>query len=162
LLNDPHFHRLVAPLSAEIDYNTFSYLGKLLIEMGACDRAEQMYLDLQNDPSVLSQPRRLVRLQNALGVIFTYKGEHMKALEHYQISLKTGLSCMPPDHPDLAVIYKSIGSSYFNNHNYVQALQNYEQSAQLVKSSAQQADENFVVELNDCIADARELLDQNR
>ncbi len=137
-------------------------MGKLLIEMGASDRAEQFYLDLQNDPSVLSQPRRLVRLQNALGVVFTYKGEHMKALEHYQISLKTSLSYMSHDHPDLAVIYKSIGSSYFNNHNYAEALQNYEKSAQLVRSSAQQADQNSVVELNDCIAKTRQLLDQKR
>jgi hypothetical protein len=160
--NDPHFHRLVAPLSAEIDYNSFSCVGKLLIEMGACDRAEQFYLDLLNDPSVLSLPRRLVRLQNALGVVFTYKGEHMKAVEHYQMSLKTSLSYMSPDHPELAVIYKTIGSSYFNNHNYVEALQNYEKSAQLVKGSGQQADESFLLDLNDCIAKTRELLDQNR
>jgi tetratricopeptide (TPR) repeat protein len=137
-------------------------LGKLLIEMGASDRAEQFYLDLQNDPSVLSQPRRFVRLQNALGVVFTYKREHMKALEHYQIALKTSLGYMPPDHPELAVVYKSIGSSYFNNHNYVEALQNYEQSAQLLKSSGQQADENFLVDLNDCIAKTRGLLDHKR
>jgi len=160
--NDPHFRRLVASLNSEVDFNSFSYVGKLLVEMGACDRAEQMYLDLQNDPSLRGQPLRLVRLQDALGVIFTQKGEHMKALEHYQMSLKTSLSYMPPDHPELAVIYKTIGSSYFNNHNYVEALQNYEQSAQLIKSSGQQADQNFVVELNDCIAKTRQLLDQNR
>ncbi|CAF0953449.1 unnamed protein product [Adineta steineri] len=156
--NDQQFYRLVAPLRTnDVDTNPLSYLGKLLIEMGASERAEQFYLDLQTDPSVFNQPRRLARLQNGLGLIFTYKGDHMKALEHYHISLKTTLSYMSPDHPDLASIYKSIGDSYRNTHNYIQALANYEHSAQLLKD-----DQHSIIDLNDCIIKTKQLLELNK
>ncbi|UJR10768.1 hypothetical protein I4U23_014956 [Adineta vaga] len=161
--NDEHFYRLITPLrSNDVETNPLSYLGKLLIEMDACDRAEQFYLDLLNDPSVFGQPRRLARLHNGLGVIFTYKGEHLKALEHYEISLKTSLSYMVSDHPDLASIYKLMGDSCFNYQNYVQALEKYEQCAQLIKRNAQQIDQSFIDNLNNSIDKTKQLLESKK
>jgi tetratricopeptide (TPR) repeat protein len=157
--NDQHFHGLVSPLrTSDVESSPLAYMGKLLIEMGECDRAVQFYLGVLNDPSVLNQPRRLVRVHNGLGTIFTHQGEYTRALEHYQISLKTGLSYLAPGHPDLAPIYHTIGGSYFNIGDYGQALYNYEQAAQLVEHSTQPPQKHFLDNLQSQIVKTRQIL----
>ncbi|CAF1125565.1 unnamed protein product [Adineta ricciae] len=158
--SDQFFYRLTEPLrSNDVQTNSLAYSGKLLIEMGACDRAERFYLRLLSDPSVYGQPRRLARLHNGLGVIFTFKGEHLKALAHYETSLKISLDYMTPDHPDLAPIYKLMGDSCFNNQNYAQALQHYERSIRLLNNqSMQHVDHSFIENLKNSIDKTKQLL----
>ncbi|CAF5124461.1 unnamed protein product, partial [Rotaria sp. Silwood1] len=58
------------------------------MDMGEYRRAEQCFLEMLNDTSILSQPRRLVRVHNGLGANYLHKGDYASALEHYKQALQ--------------------------------------------------------------------------
>jgi tetratricopeptide (TPR) repeat protein len=48
----------------------------------------------------------------------TYRSLHKLdlALEHYNIALKIYEKCLPPQHPDLAILYNGLASIYSDKH----------------------------------------------
>ena len=124
--------------SDELHANPLPFLAKLLMDMGEYRRAEQCFLAFLQDPSILSQPRRLTRVQNGLGGISMHRGDYGKALEYYQKALATTLIYLPPDHIDLIPIYKSIGDAYWNDCSYVSAMENYEKAIALAEKNSTQ------------------------
>ncbi|CAF3736882.1 unnamed protein product [Rotaria sordida] len=160
--SDSQLFHLIEPLhSNEVQVNPLAYAGKLSIDMGNFDHAEQFYLQLLDDQSILNQPRRYARVQSSLGYIFTLKNELSKALEHYQQALEANLSCLQPDHPDLISIYRIIGDCYSKTSNYVLALENYERTAQLMQHNTQSTDRQAIDDLNSYIVNTRKLLKDN-
>ncbi|CAF3001353.1 unnamed protein product [Rotaria sp. Silwood2] len=127
--DDSQLDRLLKPFrTSELHENPLSYLGKLLMDMGEYTRAEQCFLEMLNDTSILSQPRRLVRVHNGLGANYVHKGDYAAATEHYKQALRVSLTYLSPDHSELAPMYKNIGDCYLNQNNYSNALPNYEQA----------------------------------
>ncbi|CAF3171760.1 unnamed protein product [Rotaria sp. Silwood2] len=155
------FHLVEALHNNDIQTNPLAFAGKLLVEMGDFDRAEQFYIQILLDPSVLNQPRRCCRIQTALGSVFTLKNEFNKALEHYQQALKASLSFLPPDHPDLIPIHSAIADCYYETGNYLLALQSYERAAQLIQPNMQSIDQQSLNDLNNHIVNIRKLLNSS-
>jgi tetratricopeptide (TPR) repeat protein len=147
--------------SDEIHINPVAYLGKVLIDMGEYRRAEQVLLGLLKDTSVLSQPRRLVRVHNGLGAVYIYMNEYAKALDHYQKTLQTSLIYLQSNHPDLVPIYKAIGDTYLNQKDYIHAIENYEKSIQLLKHGTQLVNSEILTDLQTRVNKARRLIDSN-
>jgi tetratricopeptide (TPR) repeat protein len=161
--DDQQLRRLVAPVrSDEIHANPASYVGKILMDMGEYRRAEQFLLELLKDTIVLNQPRRRLRVLNGLGVVYTYKNEHDKALEYYQQSLQTSLIYLKPDHPDLAPIYKAIGDTHLNQSDYIHAVEKYEKAIKLLDYGTQQIHSELLADLHTCVNRARQLIESNK
>ena len=146
--DDPQFLSLTTSVrSNEMHANPALYLGRLLVDMGEYRRAEQVLLGLLDDPSVRSQPRRLVRAHNGLGAVYTYRNEHTKALYHYQQLLQISLTYLQSNHPDLSSVYSAIGNSYFTQKKYHLAMENYEKAMELLQYSIQPVSAEIVAHL---------------
>jgi hypothetical protein len=161
--NDQQLLPLIAPArSDEIHANPGLYMGKVLIDMGEYKRAEKFLVDLLQDTSVLSQPRRLARAHNGLGAVYTCMNEYAKALDHYQQSLQTSLIYLQPDHPDLAPIYKGIGDLYLNQSDYIHAIENYEKAIELLTRGTQQVNSEILSDLHTRVSQARVSIKSNK
>ncbi|CAF0877546.1 unnamed protein product [Rotaria sordida] len=157
--DDPQLLRLVTPLrSSEIHANPLSYVGKLFIEMGEYTHAEQFFIEMLQDTSVLSQPHRLVRVHNGLGANYMITGDYVKALEQYQQALDVSLSYLPSIHIDLVPLYDAIGKSYFHLGDYKNAVENYEKAVGLLRFNGQSNNNQFISDLNIRIDDTKKLL----
>jgi tetratricopeptide (TPR) repeat protein len=160
--DDPQLYPVVASArSDEVHANPVACLGKVLIEIGEYRRAEQVFLGLLKDTSVLSQPRRLVRVHNGLADLYTYMNEHIKALDQYQKTLQTSLMYLQHDHPDLVPIYKAIGDSYLNQNDYIHAIENYEKAIELLTQSTQQVNSDILTDLYIRVNNARQSIESN-
>ena len=154
-------HLLKFSQSDEVHANPVSYLGRMLINMGEYRRAEQVFLSLLQDTSVLSQPRRLVRTHNGLGGIYTFKKEYGKALHHYQQALQNSLLYLQSDHLDLVPIYKAIGDTYLNQSEYKHAIENYEKVIELLKNETQHVYSELLTDLHTRMHKAKEAIERN-
>ena len=136
--DDKQLNHLLTSIRVEDFFaNPIPYLCRLLMDMGEFRRAEQCFLGLLEDASVVSQPHRLVRVHNGLATNYSHRGEYAKALVHFQQALETILLYLPPDHPDLAPIYQAIGNSYLNQCDYGSAIEHYEKAMGLLRSGVQ-------------------------
>jgi len=149
-------HYLTITRLEEVHANPLSYIGVMLLEIGEYQRAERILLGLIQDQSVLSQPRRLLRVHNGLGAVYTHKKDYTKALYHYQQALQTGLIYLQVDHQDLAPLYKSIGDSYFYLNYYSDAIMNYEKSIEIGNNGTMQMSSEFLSEINLQLQNARQ------
>jgi hypothetical protein len=161
--NDPQLLYLAAPArSDDMHANPILYLSKLLIDMGEYRRAEQVFQSLLQDTSVRSQPRRLVRVHNGLGALYTFKNEYAKALDHYQQALQTSLIYLHSDHPDLAPIYIKIADNHSNQNDYVHAKENYEKAIESLQHDTQQNNSELITDLYNRVNDARQSIEKNK
>jgi tetratricopeptide (TPR) repeat protein len=161
--DDQQLLRLVASTrSDEMHANPAIYLGKTLVDMGEYRRAEQFLLRFLHDVPEINQPRRHAYAHSGLGVVYTYKNEHAKALEHYQRSLQTSLIYMKVDHPDLAPIYKAIGDTHLNQNDYIHAVENYEKAIELLENDTKQIHFELLTDLRTCVDRARQLIESNK
>lgn len=130
---DPQLLELVAPLrSSEVHANPLAFIGKLFMEMGEYSRAEQFFLGMLNDSSILGQPKRLVRVHIGLGTNYINSNQYDKALQQYHEALRVSLTYLSSTHKDLAPIYDSIGRTYFLQGNHVKAGEFYGKAADLI------------------------------
>ena len=161
--DDPQLLRILAPFRTHEQHeNPLSCLGKLLMEMGEYRRVEQFFLEMLNDPAILNQPRRLVRVRNGLGANYAHKGDYETALIHYEKALKVSLTYLPSDHSDLALAYKNIADCYLNRNNYNYALQNYEQAIHLITSNTQSPSYSILIELQILASKTKHLIEDNK
>ncbi|CAF2750253.1 unnamed protein product [Rotaria sp. Silwood2] len=161
--NDQELLHILAPIrNPEVHNNQAYFLGKLLIDMEEYRRAEQVLLALFQDPNFCSQPRRLVRLHNGLADIYTCKNEYTKALDHYHQALQMSLTYLPPDHPNLAPIYKAIGNTHLNQNDCIHALENYEKAMGLLEKDTLEFTVDLVTDLQTGIDKAKKLLESNQ
>ncbi|CAF1059942.1 unnamed protein product [Rotaria sp. Silwood1] len=159
-VNDQQLLRIVAPTrNDDIHLNPGYCLGKLLMEMGEYKRAEQFLLELLHDPSVRSQPRRLVRVHSGLAAIYTYNNQYVNALDHYQLALETSLTYLQSNHPDLVPIYKAIGDNYLHQKDYIHALENYEKAIELLEQGTSQMNADIIIDLHICINKAKQFIE---
>jgi len=157
--NDPQLVNLLTTFrTIDIHENPLACLGKLLMDMGEYRRSEQFFLEMLNDTAVQNQPNRLVRVQIGLGANYTHKGDYAVALEYYKKSLELSLTYLPPDHPDLIFIYKSIGDCYLNQNNYMLALQNYERAIHIMENNTQLPISQNIDELRNLVKKTEQLI----
>ena len=159
--DDDRLLRLVGQLrSSEVHKNPLSYIGKLFMEMGEYQYAEQFLIAMLRDSSVRSHPARLLRVHNGPGANYIMKGDYDTALEQYQKALDVSRSYLPPMHTDLASFYDAIGKSYFQLGNYKKAVENYEKAIELIEFNGLQQNNQFSNDLNDRIDNVKKLLNE--
>ncbi|CAF1112349.1 unnamed protein product [Adineta ricciae] len=157
--DDPQLLRIVLSLrSSDVYTNPLSYLGKLLMEKGDYEQAEEFFLALLLDPSVLNQPHRLARVHRGLATNYAYKGEYSKALGHYQQAIEHSSAYLPPDHPDFVPLYDGIGNCYYKMGSYQNAIEKYEEAAKMLSKASQSMNEQLTSDLNTRIANTKKLL----
>lgn len=144
----------------ELHANPLPFLAKLLMDAGEYRRAEQCFFALLQDPSVLSQPRRLARVHKGLAGTYMHRGDYGKALEHYQKTLETSLIYLPPDHADLISIYQSIGDSYWNDGSFLSAVQAYERVIVLADKSQTSNQSEALAEIRRRVNKIREAMSE--
>ena len=155
-------HHLRPFRTIELHENPLSCIGRLLMNMGENRRAEQCFLKMLDDSSILSQPRRLVRAQNGLAVNYTCKGEHGKALEHYKQALQISLTYLPSNHSELSNIYKAIGDTYVNQNDYWYALENYKRAIYLLEINKPPSSSQTLADLKNLAQKTRRWVDTHQ
>ncbi|CAF4637635.1 unnamed protein product [Rotaria sp. Silwood2] len=128
---DDDFSKLTAHLREEFKKKTgWNRLGEILIKLGESAKAEQLYKILL-DKATSNDNRAQYNFQ--LGQIHNNIGEYSKALAFYEKALPIYEKIRPPNHPDLAASYNSIGLVYYNMAEYSKALSSYERSLEIRK-----------------------------
>jgi hypothetical protein len=157
--DDEQLLRFMKPLqNDDVQANSLSYMATLLIRTEEYQLIEKFYLAMLRDASVLNQPRRLIRVHNGLAANYTYKKEQAKALEHFQKSLDVSLSFLPPEHPDHATLYDSIGDIHKELGDYAQAMHNYERAVTLLEKNHQMSNDQLIESLHRRIISTHQLL----
>lgn len=160
--DDAQLLRLVAPLrSSEVHANPLAYMGKLFIDKGEYDHAEQSFLAMLEDPIIQSQPLRLARVYKGLATSYMNKKDYGKSVEHYQHALRVTLQYLPADHTDLVSLYDALGKAFYEQGEYLSAVENYEHAANLLGHHSQSINEHFATDLTSRMTNVKRLL-QNK
>ena len=121
---DPQLRLLRTRMDEELKGATeWQRLGSLLIKVGHPNKAEALYNKL------LTQSKSEVDhtyYNHQLGVIKDCQGDYNGALSYYAKSLEIVRRMLPEDHPDLAITYSNIGSTYDSMGEYPKALWYFE------------------------------------
>lgn len=157
--DDPQLLRLASPVrSSDVYTNPLSFMGRLFMEIGDYEKAEQYFLAMLQDSAVQSQPIRLARVHRGLGTNFMNKGDYGRALEHYRKALEASASCLSREQLDLVSLHDEIGNSYFKLGDYPNAVENYACAVDMLQRTKKPANEPFAVELQARLDAARKLL----
>ncbi|CAF1432297.1 unnamed protein product [Adineta steineri] len=107
-------------------------LGLLLIKMGQCNKAQEVYEVLLNQTTNESDKEHIY---HQLGRIKSNQGEYSEALTYHETALAIRQQFLPPSHPDLGMSYNNIGLVYYNMGDYPKALSYFENSLAIWQQS---------------------------
>ncbi|CAF2028837.1 unnamed protein product [Rotaria magnacalcarata] len=124
--SDPQLSTLTNRIKEEVQGPTGWYrMGKLMLQVGHFDQAEELYNELLNGASDDSD-RAFIYHQ--LGVMKNSQGKYPEAIKFYEKSLEIKRKTLPEDHSSLATSYNNIGLVHKNMGEYSEALEYYEKS----------------------------------
>ncbi|CAF1512463.1 unnamed protein product [Adineta ricciae] len=127
--DDPQLRVLTDSIESGIGGGTgWHRLGRLLLNLGQLDKAEDLYttlLELTSDKS----DRALYYHQ--LGYLKDDQGDYKMAIEYYEKALEIREKTLPSNHPDFATSYNNIGLVYKNMGEYSKALSFYEKALEI-------------------------------
>jgi tetratricopeptide (TPR) repeat protein len=75
------------------------------------------------------------RIYNNIGTVLEKQGHRKEALKNMESALEIFRECLPPTHPEIAVLYNNIATSYYQIQEYSNALFNYERCFNIQKVS---------------------------
>ena len=131
--NDTQLNTLREQLSGETQAsNSWERMGRLLIQVGQSDKAEELYNTLLEQSS---NPNDQARYYHHLGYIKKAQGHYKEALCSYERALHCYQESLPDNHPDLATTYNNIGGVYQDMGEYTKALSYYERALEIRQSS---------------------------
>ncbi|CAF1996519.1 unnamed protein product, partial [Rotaria magnacalcarata] len=134
--NDPQLSTLTNRIKEEIDGRGWHRMGKLMLQVGHFDQAEELYQELLKNASTDSD-RAFIYHQ--LGVMNYHQGKYPEAVKFYEKSLEIKRKTLPEDDASLANIYNNIALAYDNMGEYLNALDFY-QKARKIKEKSMSAD----------------------
>ena len=132
--NDPQLHRLTKRMREQTSssYKGWHRLGKLLIQMGQFDKAEQLHDILLQQATTEGEQGYLY---HQLGQIKNYQGNYAAAVKYHERSIAINQKTLPSTHADLATSYNNIGLVYKNMGEYSKALSYFEQTLEIEKKN---------------------------
>ncbi|CAF4947234.1 unnamed protein product, partial [Rotaria socialis] len=122
--SDPQLAGLTDRIKEEIDGRGWQRMGKLMLQVGHFDQAEELYNELLENASDDKDAPSLAPTYGNIGAVYYNMGEYSKALEYYEKAHKIYEISLPPTPPDLATSYNNIGQLYKEMEEYSKALQN--------------------------------------
>ncbi|CAF4249134.1 unnamed protein product, partial [Rotaria sordida] len=126
--NDPELAALTNRIREEVDGTRWYRMGKLMLQVGHYNQAEELYNELLKTASSDSDTQHIYHM---LGLLKNNKGQYQEAVAFYEKSLKIKRKTLPEDHSSLAPNYTNIGLAYNNMGDYSKALEFYEKSLKI-------------------------------
>ncbi|CAF2829608.1 unnamed protein product [Rotaria sp. Silwood2] len=127
--DDQQLHQLTDRIRQETSGSTGWYrMGKLLLQIGQFDKAEELYTALLEQAPKDSDKGHIYHM---LGMLKHGQGQYKEAASFYEISLKIYRKTLPEDHPSLANIYNNIACTYNNMGDYSKALEFHEKALKI-------------------------------
>ncbi|CAF4071545.1 unnamed protein product [Rotaria magnacalcarata] len=130
--SDPQISTLTNRIKDEISGRGWYRTGKLMLNVGHFDQAQELYNELLENASNDSD-RAFIYHQ--LGVTNYHQGKYQEAASFYEKSLEIKRETLPEDDASLAPIYSNIGAVYRNMGDYSKALEYYEKSLRIKEIS---------------------------
>ncbi|CAF3400181.1 unnamed protein product [Rotaria socialis] len=123
---DPQLTQLTDHMRKKlVDTNPFVQLGRLMVEMGAFERAKSFF---QRSLETEAWSFRCSAIFINLGAVHSELRDLDKALNYYQLGLSQSLHDFPEDHPRLSPIYNNIGSIHWKQGKHELALEYYQKA----------------------------------
>ncbi|CAF1681225.1 unnamed protein product [Adineta ricciae] len=127
--DDPQLRVLTDRIESEVRGSTgWKRLGRLLLNLGQLDKAEELYTVLLGQASDESDR---AHYYHQLGLLKSRQGDYKMAIEYYEKALEIREKTLPSNHPDLATSYNNIGAVYMNMGEYSKALSFYEKALEI-------------------------------
>ncbi|CAF1106055.1 unnamed protein product, partial [Rotaria magnacalcarata] len=126
--SDPQLARLTDCIKEEIDGEGWDRMGKLMLNVGHFDQAEELYNELLKGAS---DDRERAHIYHHLGRVKKGQGEYPDAIKFYEKSLEIKRKTLPEDDASLAPTYSNIGGVYRNMGEYSKALEYFEKSLKI-------------------------------
>ncbi|CAF1452643.1 unnamed protein product [Adineta steineri] len=125
--NDPELNALTERIREETfpGQEEWYRLGQVLIKVGEFSKAQQVYDELLNQTSDLSQ---MAGIYFHLGWIKDNQEEFKEAIGFYEKLIEINEQISDKDHPQLAYTYNNLGIIYNRMGEYLQALQFHEKA----------------------------------
>ncbi|CAF1535896.1 unnamed protein product, partial [Rotaria sp. Silwood1] len=131
--DDQQLRQLTKIIAKETSGSTgWHRMGKLLLQIGQFDKAEELYTTLLEQASDDSDK---AHLYHQLGLLKNDQGQYKEAASYYETSLKIERKALPEDHPSLAATYNNIGLVYNNMGDYSKALDFYEKAHEIFEKA---------------------------
>ncbi|CAF1609432.1 unnamed protein product, partial [Rotaria magnacalcarata] len=105
--SDPQLAGLTDYIKEEVQGSNGWYrMGKLMLQVGHFDQAEELYNELLNGASTDSNRAFIYHM---LAIMKNRQGKYPEAVEFYEKSLKIYEQIRSPNDPELASTYNNIG-----------------------------------------------------
>ncbi|CAF4115604.1 unnamed protein product [Adineta steineri] len=131
--DDQQLRLLADGIREEADSDTgWQRLGKLLLEIGQFNKAEELYNVLLEQAS---NEDGIAFYYDQLGSVKHGQGDYGKAIWYFKQGLEIKQKTLPSNHPDLTISYGSIGLVYDSMGEYSKALSFYENALQIRKKT---------------------------
>ncbi|CAF1205064.1 unnamed protein product, partial [Rotaria magnacalcarata] len=131
--SDPQLAGLTNRIKEEVRGPTgWHRMGKLMLEVGHFDQAEELYNELLQGASTDSDR---AHIYHQLGWLKDDQGKYPAAVKFYEKSLEIKRKTLPEDDASLAPTYSNIGEVYHNMGEYSKALEYYEKSLKIYQIS---------------------------
>ncbi|CAF2058913.1 unnamed protein product [Rotaria magnacalcarata] len=127
--NDPQLSALTNHIEKEVQGSTgWRRMGKLMLQVGHFDLAEELYNELLENASTDSD-RAFIYYE--LGRVKKQQGQYEKEIIFYEKSLEINEKILSANDPILSAIYNNIALAYQKMGGYSKALEFYERSLKI-------------------------------
>ncbi|CAF2213502.1 unnamed protein product, partial [Rotaria magnacalcarata] len=113
--NDPQLAGLTDCIKEEIGGTGWHRMGKLMLQVGHFDQAEELYQELLKNASTDSDR---AYIYHQLGVMNYYQGKYPEAVKFYEKDLEIERKTLPEDDASLTDLYNDMGLVYNNMGEY--------------------------------------------
>ncbi|CAF1024710.1 unnamed protein product [Adineta steineri] len=120
-------------------------LGNLLLKIGQCNKAEELYNVLLVQTSDEDEK---ALCYHQLGCVKDEQGDHEKAIWYYKKSLETKQKTLPSNHRLSASSYGNIGTAYTNMGQYLKALSSHEKALEIEQKTLPSNHPDFATSYN--------------
>jgi tetratricopeptide (TPR) repeat protein len=130
--NDPQLHALTARMRLETSsiYQGWHRLGKIMINLGHFNKAEELYEILLKQTSNEGEKAHLF---NQLGGIKDDQGKYEEAIGFYEKTLEIYQKTLPENYRHLGAPYNNIGMVYHKIGEHSKALSYYEKALEITQ-----------------------------
>ncbi|CAF3383628.1 unnamed protein product [Rotaria socialis] len=144
--SDPQLSTLTNHIKEEVQSSNEWYrMGKLMLQVGHFDQAEELYNELLKGASTDSD---IAYIYHELGRVKKGQGEYQEAVKFYEKSLDIKRKTLPEDDVSLADTYGNIGAVYDSMGEYSKALEYYEKANKIFEISLPPTHPNLATSYN--------------